>query len=169
MRQMLELNKVMLIGNLTRDPELSYLPSGTAVAKMGLAVSRRYKDRNGEMKEETSFIDLEAWAKQAEFCSQYLKKGKRIFVEGRLKQDRWEQDGNKRSKISVSVDRITFADGPKPTGDTSGGDEEESYTAPAQPRQAPSAVASPRPASTFPAKGGDADIQDDSTADDLPF
>ena len=99
---MLEMNKTLLIGNLTREVEVQTVGS-TSLAKMGLAVNRRFKDRNDEWKDETAFVDIEAWGKTAEFCSQYLKKGGRIYVEGRLKFDRWEDKttGVKRSKLSV--------------------------------------------------------------------
>jgi len=107
---MLEMNKVMLIGNLTQDPEIRSLTSGTPVTKFRLAVNRRYKDRNGERQEETLFVQVECWARLAEFCSEWLKKGSRIFVEGRLKLDSWEgKDGAKRSMIKVLADRVQFA------------------------------------------------------------
>jgi single-strand DNA-binding protein len=108
---MLEMNKVFLIGNLTRDPDIRYIPSGTAVSEFDIAVNRRYKNKNGEAKDETAFINIETWGKTAEFCSQYLKKGRRIFVEGRLRQDSWEaQDGTKRQRIRVVAERVQFAD-----------------------------------------------------------
>ena len=168
---MLEMNKVMLIGNLTRDPELSYLPSGMALAKMGLAVNRRFKDRNGEQKEDTAFVDLEAWGKTAEFCSQYLKKGKRVYVEGRLKYDRWEtSDGAKRSKLNVSVERIQFAD-TRPAEQPAGIDESQPDVAPADLPQSSSAAAA-RSSAPAPRREADqpAGVQEsDATADDLPF
>lgn len=106
---MLEMNKVMLIGNLTRDPESSQIASGTPLAKMGLAVNRKFKGKSGDSQEEVAFIDVTAWGKTAEFCSQWLKKGTRIYVEGRLTFSQWEKDGVKRSKIDVTADRIQFA------------------------------------------------------------
>ncbi|MBN1868777.1 single-stranded DNA-binding protein [Candidatus Sumerlaeota bacterium] len=168
---MLELNKVMLIGNLTRDPELSYLPSGTALAKLGVAVNRRYKDRNGESKDDVAFIDVETWAKSAEFCAKYLKKGRRVFIEGRLRQDRWESpDGGKRNRIVVNAERVQFADSrPSEDGGSSGG-------ASGQYQPPESAPPSPWPGTETPAHGesdapsamdGQADEQ--QTADDLPF
>src|SRR5688572_17002303 len=139
---MLELNKVFLTGNLTRDPELKYLPSGTAPADLSLAVNRRFFDRgSGEKREETLFIDITAWDKQAEFCKNYLAKGKGIFVEGRLKQDKWEdkQTGQARSKITVVAERIQFADSRGAGGGESGGSAGEggsdyNQAAPAQAR-----------------------------------
>src|SRR5688500_12742826 len=101
-------NKVILIGNLTRDPELRYTPKGTAIAKLGLAVNRSWRDENGETKEEVAFIDVEAWGRQAETVGQYLKKGRPIMVEGRLKFDSWEdkQTQQKRSKLSVVLENF---------------------------------------------------------------
>ena len=143
---MLELNKVLLIGNLTRDPELSNLSSGTALAKLGMALNRRYKDKSGEAKEEVCFVDVEAWGKTAEFCSNYLAKGRRVFVEGRLKYSQWEgSDGSKRNKLTITADRVQFADS-KPKEDDAQDDEFPS---------APSGVAR--------------STSDDAPEDDLPF
>jgi single-strand DNA-binding protein len=116
---MLEINKVFLLGNLTRDPDVRYLPSGTMLSEFDLAVNRSYKDKSGEYKEETLFIRIESWGKQAEFVSEYLKKGRKVYVEGRLRSSSWEaKDGTKRSRISVSCDRIQFAD-PRPGSSSS--------------------------------------------------
>lgn len=116
---MLELNKVLLVGNLTRDPEYRATTTGRAVAKLGLAVSRRMgvNRETGESNEETLFIDVTAWERTAEFCKNYLSKGRRIFVEGRLRQETWQdkETGANRSKILVVADRIQFADA-KPVG-----------------------------------------------------
>lgn len=106
---MASLNKVMLIGNLTRDPELRYLPSGQAVATFTVAVNRTYNAQSGEKKEEVSFIRIVVWAKQAENCNEYLKKGSPVFVEGRLQSRNWEtQDGQKRSTIEVVAQSVQF-------------------------------------------------------------
>ena len=106
---MASLNKVFLIGNLTRDPELRYIPSGVAVANLRLAVNRRYKDKSGELKEDTCFVTVTAWDKQAEACNQFLKKGRPVFVEGRLQSRSWETtDGQKRNTIDVRAERIQF-------------------------------------------------------------
>lgn len=102
------MNKVFLIGNLVRDPELNYISSGTAVAKMSIAINRRYKS-GGEWKEEVVFIDLVVWGKQGENCQKYLAKGKKVYVEGRLSQNRWTaQDGSNRSKIEIIAERVQF-------------------------------------------------------------
>lgn len=104
-------NRVILIGNLTRDPELRYTPNNTAVADFGLAVNRNYQDGSGEWKEETTFVDITVWGNQAENCSQYLDKGNRVFLEGRLRLDQWETDsGESRSKHGVTAERVSFLD-----------------------------------------------------------
>ena len=103
------LNRVFLIGNLTRDPELRYLPSGQAVTNFTLAVNRVYSSNTGEKKEETSFIRVVVWARRAEVCNEYLRKGSPVFVEGRLQSRNWEaQDGTKRSSIEVVANNVQF-------------------------------------------------------------
>lgn len=110
-------NKVILVGNLTRDPELRYTPQGTAVCDVGLAVNERWKDKQtGQDREEVSFIDCVLWAKTAELAAQYLKKGRPVLFEGKLKQDRWESpEGKKMSKVKVIVELMQFL-GSKPDG-----------------------------------------------------
>ena len=106
---MANLNKVFLIGNLTRDPELRYTPAGVAVANLGLAVNRRFRDKAGELKEDVCFLTVTVWDKQAEACCQYLQKGSPIFVEGVLQSRSWEtNDGQKRSTIDVRAERVQF-------------------------------------------------------------
>ena len=106
---MANLNKVFLIGNLTRDPELRYTPAGVAVANLGLAVNRRFRDKSGELKEDVCFLTVTVWDKQAEACCQYLKKGSPVFVEGVLQSRSWEtSDGQKRSTIDVRAERVQF-------------------------------------------------------------
>lgn len=106
---MANLNKVFLIGNLTRDPELRSTPGGTAVANLGIAVNRRFKDSSGELKEEVCFLTVTVWDKQAEACCQYLTKGRPVFVEGVLQSRFWEtSDGQKRSAIDVRAERVQF-------------------------------------------------------------
>ncbi|MEI8089224.1 MAG: single-stranded DNA-binding protein [Opitutaceae bacterium] len=104
------LNKVFLIGNLTRDPELRVTPKGTAICQFGLAVNRQFKDESGATRDETTFIDIEAWGKQGELVAKYLAKGSPAMVEGRLKLDQWEdkQSGQKRSKLKVVLDNVQF-------------------------------------------------------------
>ena len=107
-----DLNKVFLAGRLTRDPELRYLTSGTAVCKLGMAVSRFIKSRDGERKEETFFINVEVWDKSAEYCNERLRKGRPVLVEGRLKGNEWEDKttGQKRSTLEIRADRIQELD-----------------------------------------------------------
>ncbi len=106
---MASLNKVLLMGNMTRDPQLSYLPSQTPVVEFGLAMSRKYKKQDGTMAEDTCFVDCQLFGKRAEVVNKYFKKGEPIFVEGRLKFDRWQaQDGSTRSKLRVFVENFEF-------------------------------------------------------------
>jgi single-strand DNA-binding protein len=139
-------NKVILAGNLTRDPELRYTPSGVAIAKFGLAVNRKWKDQSGEMKEEVTFIDIDAFGKQAETIGQYLKKGRPILLEGRLKLDQWEdkQTQQKRSRLGVVLESFSFLDsGNREAGDFGGGP--GSAARPQRPQQS-----APPPASSEP-------------------
>ena len=106
------LNKVLLIGNLTRDPDLKYLSSGVPVAGFGLAVNRTYIDSNGEKQEDPCFMDVTCWNRLAEVSAEYLKKGKPVFIEGRLQYRSWEtEDGGKRSKLEVVAQNIQFLGG----------------------------------------------------------
>ncbi|MFW6059077.1 MAG: single-stranded DNA-binding protein [Phycisphaeraceae bacterium] len=117
------LNKVMLMGNLTRDPEMRYLPSNTAVVNLGLAVNRRWRNQQtGEQQEETTFVDCEAFGKQAELLNQYMKKGRPLFIEGRLKLDQWQnREGQNRSKMKVVIEQFQFIDSRDGGGDMGGG------------------------------------------------
>jgi single-strand DNA-binding protein len=106
---MASLNKVLLIGNLTRPPELRYTPSGTAVADLRLAVNRNYTTQSGEKREEACFLTVVVWGKQAESCGEYLDKGSQVFVEGRLQTRDWEaKDGQKRTVTEVVAERVQF-------------------------------------------------------------
>jgi single-strand DNA-binding protein len=118
---MASFNKVILAGNLTRDPELRYTPKGTAIAKIGLAVNRTWTGEDGVKKEEVNFIDVEAWGRQGEVIAQYMKKGRPLLIEGRLKLDSWEDKNTKQkvSKLKVVLESFSFIDS-KP-GDASGG------------------------------------------------
>src|SRR3954471_14006829 len=111
-------NKIILVGNLTRDPQLKYLPSQMAVCDFGLAVNHKFKTKTGEDREEVLFIDCSCFGKGAEIINQYCTKGKQLLVEGRLKYDTWEdkQGGGKRSKHSVVVDNFQFLGGPRDSG-----------------------------------------------------
>ncbi len=103
------LNKVMLIGNLTKDPELKYIPNGTAVVNMNLAMNRTWKDKvSGEKKEDVCFAKVVVWGRRAEVCSEYLKKGNPVFIEGHLQSRSWEQDGQKRYALDVVAENVQF-------------------------------------------------------------
>jgi single-strand DNA-binding protein len=132
---MASFNKVILVGNLTRDPELRYTPKGMAIAKIGMAVNRTWKNEAGESKEEVTFVDVDAFGRQAETLAQYMKKGSPLLVEGRLKLDQWDdkQTGQKRSKLGVIVEGFQFLGGGNRGGE--GGE------APAPRRQAAPAAA----------------------------
>lgn len=116
---MADLNRVFLMGRLTRDPEVRYTPSGTAVADLGVAVTERYKDRDGNWQEKPVFVDVVVWGRQAETSAEYLFKGSPLFIEGRLQLDQWEnQSGEKRSKLRVRADQVSFLGSPRRPGDS---------------------------------------------------
>ncbi len=102
------MNKVIIKGNLTRDPELRYTPSGTAVCSFGLAINEKWQDHSGEWQERVNFFDVECWKRLAENVSQYMSKGSPVLIDGRLKQDRWEKDGQKRSKVKIVAQFVEF-------------------------------------------------------------
>jgi single-strand DNA-binding protein len=154
---MASFNKVILAGNLTRDPEMRYTTKGTAVAKLGLAVNRTWRNEAGETKEEVTFVDVDAFGKQAEVISQYLRKGGPILLEGRLKLDQWDdkQTGQKRSRLGVVLESFTFIGGPS-RGDSSGNAE--------APRRSPQQAAATAPEPS-PAAQPDGPPEED----DVPF
>ncbi len=154
---MASFNRVILVGNLTRDPELRYIPSGTAVTEVGLAVNDRRKGANGEWVDETTFVDVTLWGRQAEIASEYLNKGSSVLIEGRLKLDTWEKDGKKNSKLRVVGERMQMlgsrgGSGGGPGGGGGGGS---------------------RPARGGGGGGGQAPVHDEFEAgppdDDIPF
>lgn len=115
-------NRVVLMGNLTRDPELRQIPSGVSVADIGLAASESYKNREGEQVETTCFVDIEAWGRQAETCAEYLTKGSPVLVEGRLRFNRWETpEGQVRTKLRVRADRVQFLGRPRASAEAQDG------------------------------------------------
>ena len=122
---MANLNKVLLMGNLTRDPEVRYTPKGTAVTELGIAVNRIYTGENGEKREEVTFVDVTVWGRTAENVGEYLRKGRPVFIEGRLQLDSWEdkQSGQKRNKLKVVADNVQFL-GSRGSGGGGGGSEE---------------------------------------------
>ena len=143
------LNKVFLMGNLTRDPELRYTPGGSAVAEFGLAVNRRYTTGNGEQKDETTFVDIVVWGKQAETCQRYLQRGAGVFIEGRLLFDQWteKESQKKRSRLRVVAERFQFIgrrDEGQPHGQPDEGAPEASDAA-RPPKRTPSQGAYQRP------------------------
>lgn len=118
---MAQLNRVFLMGNLTRDPQQRFLPSGQSVVEIGLATNRKFTLQNGEKREEVTFVDIEAWGKQAEVIAKYFKKGNPIFIEGRLKFDSWQtKEGEKRSKLKVVLERFEFLGGGQGRGQEGG-------------------------------------------------
>src|ERR1700739_1739304 len=141
---MASFNKVILAGNLTRDPELRYTPKGTAVARITLAVNRNFTGEGGEKKEEVSFVDVDVWGRQAEVISQYMKKGRPLLVEGRLKQDTWEDKNTKQkqSKLKVVLESFSFLDSGNRGGDGA--------PAPAPARSSASAAPAPEPPDAEP-------------------
>ena len=151
---MANFNKVILAGNLTRDPQLSYLPSNIPITKFGLAINRKWKNQNGEMRDDTCFVDCSCFGKQAETLNQYMSKGRGLLVEGRLQFQQWTaKDGAKRSKLEVVVERFEFLGGGGGGGrrpEDSPVREEQSYPAPESPAPAP--AASP-PAADFQESG----------------
>lgn len=152
-------NQAILMGNLTRDPELRQTPSGQNVTSFSLALNRSYKGQNGEWQEATDYVDIVAWGPLAERISQYVNKGSRILVQGRLQSRSWDQDGQKRSKVEVIANDVTFLDG-RGTADNGG-----SSSAPSTSQSAPSAPQ--------PAKKKDEVIEDIGdepiNLDDIPF
>jgi single-strand DNA-binding protein len=144
-------NKVMLLGNLTRDPEVKYTPKGSAVADIGLAVNRTYTTDGGEKREETTFVDVTMWGRQAEIAGEYLKKGRPLFVEGRLQLDTWDdkQTGQKRSKLRVVCENFQMLGSRDSGGEGGGGGGRPSG-------------GSSRPAKSAPAA-------EESADDDIPF
>ena len=158
------LNKVLLMGNLTRDPEVRYTPKGTAVGDLAIAINDSYKAQDGTIKETVTYVDIEVWGRQAETCKQYLAKGRPIFVEGQLRLDQWEQDGQKKSKMKVRADRVQFlGGGPGRTGGNySGGGDQRSSGG--------SSGESARPSRPAPSSGGSDDTPPPpSDEDDIPF
>jgi single-strand DNA-binding protein len=163
---MASLNKVMLIGNLTRDPEVRYTPGGRPVCDLRLAVSRRFKRANGEDGEETCFVSVTVWDKQGENCGKYLTKGSPAFVEGRLQLDEWEKDGKKFSTLRVLAERVQFL-GARPRGEGDDGPAGDHA-----PRANPSGPARrPAPPPARPAGDDEPPPSDGAPSDDenLPF
>ena len=161
---MAQLNKVMLIGNLTRDPEVRYTPKGMAVADLGLATNRTYRTDSGEEKEEVCFVNLVVWGKQAEAAGKYLKKGRSVFVEGRLQFEQWEKNGEKRTTLKVVCERLQFLGSPNRAPGGAEGEGGASSTSSAAPG-APAESAGPPAVPKSGGGGGGPDLEND----DIPF
>ena len=174
---MANVNKVFLIGNITRDPVLRHTPNGSAVTELGIATNRQYMTKEGERREEVTFIDVTVWNRQAETCCEYLKKGQPVHVEGFLKMDSWEDKatGEKRSKLKVEADRVQFLGSRRgDDGGMPGGDEDDApASAPArEPRRStpangsgpPARFNNPSPPPRRPAPSPEPDADDD-----IPF
>ena len=190
---MASLNKVMLIGNLTRDPEVRFTPKGSAVCDMGLAVNRRYlNEATGERVDEVTFLDIVLWGKTAELAGQYLSKGRSVYVEGRLQMESWEDKatGQKRTKTKIVAETLLFLDskgGGGGGGHSGGGDDSEGYSsAPPQQQRRPAASGGgnfqrsapqqrPQPQRPAPAQQqqeddfGEGPITEGMEGDDIPF
>ena len=151
---MAKLNKVMLIGNLTRDPELRVTPKGTAICQFSLAVNRKFKDESGGEREEVTYVDIEAWSKQGETIAKYCTKGRPLFVEGRLRLDQWEDKTTKekRSRMKVVLENFQFLGSGRADGAAGGGEggEARSY--------APRATSAPKPAAPAAQENLDEDV-----------
>ncbi|MFZ2655327.1 MAG: single-stranded DNA-binding protein [Victivallales bacterium] len=174
---MANLNKVLLIGNLTKDPELRYTPQGSAICDFRIAVNRQYMTSDGQKKEEVSFIDINVWGRQAETCNRFIKKGSQVFVEGRLKLDSWQdkETGKNRSRLFVVAERIQFLNSAagRPAGDPNEIQGQETHqqkqpsspSGPPQPQQGQQAQQQQNP----PPAPEDIFEVDSEPADDIPF
>ncbi len=161
---MASLNKVFLMGNLTRDPELRVTPKGTPICQFGLAVNRQFKDDSGQTRDETTFVDIEAWGRQGETISKYCTKGRPLFVEGRLKLDTWDDKatGQKRSKMRIVLENFQFLGGREGGGAGGGGGAAspaaDEAAEPTYDRTSPPARSAPKPAAPS-----------DNIDEDIPF
>ena len=153
---MANVNKVILIGNVTRDPEVKFTSKGSAVTDIGLAINRNYTLDSGEKREETTFVDVELWGRLAEIAGEYAKKGRPIYIEGRLRMDTWEDkaSGQKRSRMKVVGENLQLLGGRSEGGGRASGGDHESHEAPAPRRSAP--PSRPAPSTSEP-------------DDDIPF
>jgi single-strand DNA-binding protein len=159
---MASFNKVMLIGNLTRDPEVRHTPKGTAVGDFGLAMNMSYRTQDGSDKEEVCYVDVVVWGRQAETCKEYLSKGRQVFVEGRLQLDQWESpQGEKRSRLRVRAERVQFLSSGSGGGSSapSSGDSSSSRSNYSRSQGSPDSTSSqPSPADDFSDADGDDEI-----------
>ena len=168
---MASINKVLLIGNCTRDPEIRYTPKGTAVVELGLAMNRRFKAENGEMREEALFVDVTLWGRTAEIANEYLRKGRPAYIEGRLQLDTWDdkQTGQKRSKLKIvgeALQLLGSREGGAPSGGGEYSEEPRPTYRPQQQQNRTSQESRSSPASA-PKPPPDPDL--DVERDDIPF
>jgi single-strand DNA-binding protein len=155
------LNKVLLMGNLTRDPEVKYTPKGNAVGDLAIAINDSYKAQDGTIKETVTYVDIEVWGRQAETCKQYLTKGRPVFVEGQLRLDQWESpQGEKKSRLKVRADRVQFLGSPGGGGGSAGGRPAGNYS---------SGTGSAGPSAAKPATPASDDTPPPPDDDDIPF
>jgi single-strand DNA-binding protein len=164
-------NRIILVGNLTRDPQLKYLPSQMAVAEFGLAVNHKFKTRDGQDREEVLFIDCACFGKGGEIINQYCQKGKQLLVEGRLKYDTWEdkQGGGKRSKHSVVVDNFQFLGGARDAGGGAPAASSDDPAAAPAPARGPARPPQARPQPATPAPEPPFTQEQQFSEDDIPF
>ncbi len=172
-------NRVILVGNLTRDPDYKQLTSGQAVCRLGLATNRQFKNRQtGEMVQEVCFVDIDVWGAQADSCNQYLQKGRSILVEGRLKLDMWQDnEGQRRSKHSIVADRVTFLGSASSETAVQGDTQEERQTmssvqTTSSPQKNSSAAQDLQAKTAAPAQGSTGEVafkDEEPFKDDLPF
>jgi single-strand DNA-binding protein len=170
---MASFNKVILLGNLTRDPETRVTANGLTICKLGLACSRVFSTREGERKEETTFVDIDAFGKQAEVLTKYMRKGRPLMVEGRLKLDQWEtNDGQKRNKLGVVLENFQFLGGGRDdeAGSGSGGSGGYESSSPPQHNSSAQSSSSSQGSSSSPGSSDSAQSDsDDSLDEDVPF
>ncbi len=168
---MANFNRVILAGNLTRDPQLRYLPNNTAVCEFGLAINRRWRDQDGNQRDDTCFVDVAAFGRQGETINQYMTKGRPILVEGRLKFDSWQaQDGSKRSRLSVVAENFQFLGGRDSAGGAGASGERPGGGAAGAPaNRAPGRSGAPGGREAHPEDRAPDDAPPPPSGDDIPF
>jgi len=158
---MASFNRVILMGNITRDPELRHVPSGLAVTEIGMAINDRRKTQSGEWIDETSFLDVTLWGRNAEIVCEYLKKGSPVMIEGKLKQETWEQEGQKRSKIKVISEKVVLLPSATGRGGRPPGDDGADYSRVNTSTKGSSGYSAPQPTQDY--------YDGPSDGDDVPF
>ena len=170
---MVTMNKVFLAGNLTRDPEVRYIPSGKAVADLRMAVTRKFRMPNGDDRQETCYVDVVVWERQAETCGEYLKKGSPVLIEGSLRFEEWEKNGEKRNRLSVTAERVQFLERPPKRdeySDTPSGAPRSETAKADPPRRAPASTQHAPPAQPDRSEQPKSEAaSEDGDSDNLPF